>query len=182
MRGVVYEPRSNTCELISCEQVLSRCNINELHSICSIACTAPVHLANRSLSLFMQPRSSRTLSFPPRPLPFSLLLSVRRRSDCPRLLITKLIDRPGNEMKPLAYCERPATIRQRRWDTLENSGQAWTRSSCAKDFPGNFHEDQSFFELRGLISDTRICWFRVEQSRTINDPISGEYKSFFALM
>lgn len=46
--GGAYRPRSNTCELTSREQVLSRYNINELHSIYSIACTAPVHLANRS--------------------------------------------------------------------------------------------------------------------------------------
>lgn len=81
-------PRSNTCELISCEQVLSRYNINELRSICSTACTAPVHLANRS---------------PLYPRGFAIVSSrFATRSDHPAFYEPR--QSANNRMEPLAYC------------------------------------------------------------------------------
>lgn len=93
-----YRSRSNTCELISCEQVLSRYNINEMHSISSIACATPLHLANRSLSMYLW--SSPSVSSPP----FSLRFCLSVRAPIAPAFNYEPHRSANNQMKPLAYC------------------------------------------------------------------------------
>lgn len=98
-------PRSNTCELISCEQVLSRYNINELRSICSTACTAPVHLANRS---------------PLYPRGFAIVSSrFATRSDHPAFYEPR--QSANNRMEPLAYCRLRFVYDSSSWREFRNS-------------------------------------------------------------
>lgn len=95
-----YRSWSNTCELISCEQVLSRYNINEMHSISSIACAAPLHLPNRSLSVYLW--SSPSVSSPP----FSLRFCLSVRAPIAPAFNYEPHRSANNQMKPLAYCWR----------------------------------------------------------------------------
>lgn len=145
-------PRANTCELISCEQVLSRYNINELRSIYSTACTAPVHLANRSPSTWLYDR----------------FLSLRHAL---RSSLLRASSSANNQMKPLAYCRLRFVYDSSSWQHRSKFVDSYFSSSNEDDRFSSSYE--LFRDLGILVSNSAVestLYFRVRlKLRAIED-------------
>lgn len=146
-------PRANTCELISCEQVLSRYNINELRSIYSMRaprqCIWPIVLHPRGFTIV----SSRFAT----------------RSDHPAFYEPR--QSANNQMKPLAYCRLRFVYDSSSWQHRSKFVDSYFSSSNEDDRFSSSYE--LFRDLGILVSNSAVestSYFRVRlKLRAIED-------------